>query len=227
MLVKIIEKQRLRTPPIDHQARYCLNLRSTHLRTDSVMVEITPAAQEYLASLLSKQDDANDIRIFISDPGTPMAETCIAYCKPGEQQATDEKVEYTGFGAWIDGRSKPFLADALVDYAKDKMGGQLTIKAPNAKVPKVSDDSPIEDRINYVLHSQVNPSLASHGGNVSLVEVVDMNIAILQFGGGCQGCGMVDMTLKDGVEKTLLELIPELTAVRDMTDHSVTENAYF
>ena len=130
-------------------------------------------------------------------------------------------------GAWIDGRSKPFLADALVDYAKDKMGGQLTIKAPNANVPKVSDDSPIEDRINYVLHSQVNPSLASHGGNVSLVEVVDMNIAILQFGGGCQGCGMVDMTLKDGVEKTLLELIPELTAVRDVTDHSVTENAYF
>jgi len=107
------------------------------------------------------------------------------------------------------------------------MGGQLTIKAPNAKVPKVSDDSPIEDRINYVLHSQVNPSLASHGGNVSLVEVVDMNTAILQFGGGCQGCGMVDMTLKDGVEKTLLELIPELTAVKDVTDHTVTENAYF
>jgi len=156
-----------------------------------------------------------------------MAETCIAYCKPGEEQSTDEKVDYTGFGAWIDDRSKPFLVDAMVDYAKDKMGGQLTIKAPNAKVPKVSDDSPIEDRINYVLHSQVNPSLASHGGNVSLVEVVDMNTAILQFGGGCQGCGMVDMTLKDGVEKTLLELIPELTAVKDVTDHTVTENAYF
>ena len=96
---------------------------------DSDMVEITPSAQEYLVSLLSKQDDANDIRIFISDPGTPMAETCIAYCKAGEEQATDEKAEYTGFGAWIDSRSKPFLADAMVDYAKDKMGGQLTIKA--------------------------------------------------------------------------------------------------
>jgi Fe/S biogenesis protein NfuA len=190
------------------------------------MVEITPSAQEYLVSLLSSQDEVSDIRIFISDPGTPTAETCIAYCKSGEEQSTDEKVDYTGFGAWIDERSKPFLAEALVDYAKDKMGGQLTIKAPNAKVPKVSADSPIEDRINYILHSEVNPSLAAHGGMVTLVEVVDGTIAVLQFGGGCQGCGMVDMTLKDGVEVSLLAQVPELTAVRDVTDHSVTENAY-
>ena len=94
-------------------------------------------------------------------------------------------------------------------------------------MPNVSEDSPLEDRINYLLHSQVNPSLASHGGMVSLVEVVEESIAVLQFGGGCQGCGMVDMTLKDGVEKTLLEQLPELTAVRDVTDHSITENAYF
>ena len=114
-----------------------------------------------------------------------------------------------------------------MDYAEDRMGGQLTIKAPNAKVPKVSDDSPLEDQINYVLHSQINPSLASHGGMVSLIEIVEDNVAILQFGGGCQGCGMVDVTLKDGVEKTLLETLPQLTAVRDVTDHSVTENAYF
>jgi len=190
------------------------------------MVEITPSAQEYLVSLLSSQDEVRDIRIFISDPGTPTAETCIAYCKSGEEQSTDEKIEYTGFGAWIDERSKPFLAEALVDYAKDKMGGQLTIKAPNAKVPKVSADSPIEDRINYILHSEVNPSLAAHGGMVSLIEVVDSTIAVLKFGGGCQGCGMVDMTLKDGVEVSLLAQVPELTAIRDVTDHSVTENAY-
>jgi Fe/S biogenesis protein NfuA len=106
------------------------------------------------------------------------------------------------------------------------MGGQLTIKAPNAKVPKVSADSPIEDRINYILHSEVNPSLAAHGGMVSLIEVVDSTIAVLKFGGGCQGCGMVDMTLKDGVEVSLLAQVPELTAIRDVTDHSVTENAY-
>ncbi|MBL6691921.1 MAG: Fe-S biogenesis protein NfuA [Pseudomonadales bacterium] len=191
------------------------------------MVEITESAQKYLIELLAKQDDKDiGIRIFIADPGTPTAETCIAYCRPGEEQAEDERIEYEGFTAWIDDRSKPFLVDALVDYAEDRMGGQLTIKAPNSKVPQVSEDSPIEDRINYVLHSQINPGLASHGGMVNLVEVVE-EVAVLQFGGGCQGCGMVDMTLKDGVEKTLMEQLPQLKGVRDVTDHTVTENAYF
>jgi|TARA_B100000405_G_scaffold193294_1_gene135471 Fe/S biogenesis protein NfuA len=192
------------------------------------MVEITESAQTYLIELLSKQEDQDiGIRIFIADPGTPMAETCIAYCRPGEEQDEDQRVDYEGFTAWIDDRSKPFLIDALVDYAEDRMGGQLTIKAPNSKVPQVSDDSPLEDRINYVLHSQVNPGLAAHGGMVNLVEVVEEGIAVLQFGGGCQGCGMVDMTLKDGVERTLLEQLPQLKGVRDVTDHSVTENAYY
>ena len=107
------------------------------------------------------------------------------------------------------------------------MGGQLTIKAPNSKVPRVSEDSPLEEKINYILQSEVNPSLASHGGMVSLVELVDEDVAVLQFGGGCQGCGMVDMTLKDGVEKTLLEQLPQLREVRDITDHSQGENPYY
>ena len=192
------------------------------------MVEITESAQQYLIELLSKQEDKDiGIRIFIADPGTPMAETCIAYCRPGEEQEDDDRVEYAGFTAWIDDRSQPFLVDALVDYAEDRMGGQLTIKAPNSKAPQVSDDSPIEDRINYVLHSQINPGLAGHGGMVNLIEVVDEEIAVLQFGGGCQGCGMVDATLKDGVERTLLEQLPQLKGVRDVTDHSITENAYY
>ena len=192
------------------------------------MVEITESAQQYLIELLTKQEDKDiGIRIFIADPGTPMAETCIAYCRSGEEQEDDDRVEYAGFTAWIDDRSQPFLVDALVDYAEDRMGGQLTIKAPNSKVLQVSDDSPIEDRINYVLHSQINPGLADHGGMVNLVEVVAEEIAVLQFGGGCQGCGMVDATLKDGVERTLLEQLPQLKGVRDVTDHSITENAYY
>lgn len=192
------------------------------------MVEITESAQNYLRGLLDSQEaDDVSIRIFITDPGTPMAETCIAYCAQGEQQSSDKKVEYAEFDAWIDDRSQPFLEDAIVDYAEDRMGGQLTIKAPNSKVPKVSDDSPIEDRINYVLQSEVNPSLAEHGGMVTLVELTEDQVAVLQFGGGCQGCGMVDMTLKEGVEKSLMQGIPELKGVSDVTDHSSRENAFF
>ncbi|ALO46119.1 Fe-S biogenesis protein NfuA [Pseudohongiella spirulinae] len=192
------------------------------------MITITEPAQEYLAQLLSKQDaDGIGIRVFILDPGTPKAETCISFCRPGEQKDEDELMTFEDFNAWIEKRSIPFLEEAVVDYAKDSMGGQLTIKAPNSRLPKIREDSPLEDRINYVLYNEVNPSLASHGGVVSLEDIVDDSIAVLKFGGGCQGCGMVDVTLKEGVEKTLMDQIPGLTGVRDVTDHSNRENAYF
>lgn len=192
------------------------------------MIDISLSAQTYLQSLLAKQEDAGvAIRIFVAQPGTPQAETCIAYCRPGEEQEGDIAVEYEGFRAWFEGRSEPYLEDAQVDYQEDQMGGQLTIKAPNARVPKVGPDAPIEDRINYVLYNEINPGLAAHGGVVSLVEVTPEKQAVLQFGGGCQGCSAVDITLKSSVEGTLLEQVPELTGVLDHTDHSFTENAYY
>jgi Fe/S biogenesis protein NfuA len=192
------------------------------------MIEITESAQEYLHGLLKSQDDdVLGIRVFINQPGTPKAETCIAYCREGDTQEDDHKVEYANFVAYYEERSLPFLEDGLVDYSKDRMGGQLTIKAPNAKMPRLSESSSLEDKINYVLYNEVNPSLASHGGEVSLVDVVDEGIAVLQFGGGCQGCGQVDLTLKGGVEKTLLDMIPELKSVKDVTDHTDKSSAYY
>jgi len=191
------------------------------------MVTITESAQEYLAELLSKQEGALGVRVFINQPGTARAETCIAYCREDDVEEGDEVRKFEAFDAWFDSRSLPYLEDALVDYSKDRMGGQLTIKAPNAKMPRVDADSPLEDRINYVLYNEINPSLAAHGGEVSLVEVTDDFYAVLRFGGGCQGCSAVDMTLKSGVEKTLLEQLPQLVGVRDMTDHSDTSQAYY
>ena len=189
---------------------------------------ITDAAHDYLSDLLKKQNTTGiGIRVFITQPGTPYAETCIAYCKPGEQKAEDTALALKEFTAWIDAVSEPFLEDAVVDYATDRMGGQLTIKAPNAKVPMVNEDSPVTERINYYLQTEINPGLASHGGQVTLVDVVEEGIAVLRFGGGCQGCGQADYTLKEGIEKTLMERIPELNGVRDVTDHSNRENAYY
>ena len=192
------------------------------------MVSISESAQEYLAQLLAKQDCEDvGVRVFILDAGTPQAETCISYCRPGEQKADDVAQQCQGFTAWIDQPSIPFLDDAVVDFAKDSMGGQLTIKAPNSRLPRISADSSIEDRVNYVLYNEINPGLAAHGGHVSLEEIFEENIAVLRFGGGCQGCGMVDVTLKDGVEAALLSQIPQLKEVRDITDHSYRENAYY
>jgi len=192
------------------------------------MIEISESAQGYLRDLLAKQDDEEvGIRVFVAQPGTPHAETCIAYCRPGEEQEGDMPVTYDGFTAWFEERSAPYLEEAVVDFQEDRMGGQLTIKAPNARVPRVGPDAPLEDRINYVLYNEINPGLAAHGGMVTLVEVVEDGVAVLEFGGGCQGCAAVDITLKNGVEKALLDQVPELTAIRDVTDHTVTENAYY
>ena len=190
-------------------------------------ITITDAAQDYLATLLEKQNvEGIGVRLFVSNPGTPHAETCLAYCKPGEEKEGDLKMALAKFDCHVEGISEPFLDEAVVDFSADKLGGQLTIKAPNAKLPKVNEDSPLDMRITYYLQTEVNPGLASHGGMVSLVELDD-GVAVLQFGGGCQGCSAVDMTLKDGVEKTLMAHIPELKGVRDVTDHSVTENAFY
>ena len=197
-------------------------------QSEITVIEISANAQTYLRDLLAKQEDGDvGIRVFVAQPGTAHAETCIAYCRPAEAQDDDVPYEYDGFRAWIEERSKKYLEDAVVDFQEDRMGGQLTIKAPNARVPSVDPDSPLADRINYVLYNEINPGLAAHGGVVSLVDVLDDNVAVLQFGGGCQGCAAVDITLKNGVETTLLEQIPELAGIKDATDHTFTENAYY
>ncbi|MEQ3723629.1 Fe-S biogenesis protein NfuA [Alcanivorax sp.] len=192
------------------------------------LIDITETAQDYLRDLLGKQDQAEiGVRIFVERPGTPHAECCMAYCPEGEQEESDVRYDYEGFHAWIEGKSVRYLEDAVIDYKKDSMGGQLTFRAPKSRVPDISDDASIEEKINYVLYAEINPNLAAHGGSVQLLELTEDNVAVLEFGGGCQGCSVVDVTLRDGVEKTLQERIPELTGVRDKTDHSVTDNAYY
>jgi len=192
------------------------------------MVTVSESAQGYLAKLIEGQDESGmGVRMFVTQPGTKMAETCLAYCKKDDIVEDDTVVELEGFKLYVETKSIPFLEEAFVDYAEEKMGGQLTIKAPNAKMPRVDENSSIEERISYLLVTDINPGLASHGGEVSLVELTEDNVAVLKFGGGCQGCSAVSITLKDGVEKRLLEVIPELTGVKDSTDHTVTDNAYY
>jgi Fe/S biogenesis protein NfuA len=189
-------------------------------------LEITENAIEYLGGLIEKQPEGTNVRLYITEPGTSKAETCLAFSKPDSHQADDLVREYPNFSVYIELKSNPFLEEAQVDFSKDRLGGQLTIKAPNAKLPQISDESSIEDKINYILQMDVNPGLASHGGVVSLVAM-DEGVAILEFGGGCQGCGMAETTMKDGVAAQLQQQIPEITEVVDETDHSAGENPYF
>lgn len=192
---------------------------------------ITPSAQDYLRDLLAKQDTPGiGVRIFVEQAGTPRAECCMAYSTPEDRVESDYRQDYADFVAYIDQPSIPYLRDAVIDYNKDRFGGQLTFKAPNSKVPRVGPDASIEERINYVLQAEINPGLAGHGGHCSLVKVVNDPeqglTAVLQFGGGCQGCSAIDITLKQGVETTLQAHVPELARVVDQTDHSQNAAAY-
>ncbi|MBS9780081.1 MAG: Fe-S biogenesis protein NfuA [Moraxellaceae bacterium] len=195
-------------------------------------ITITPSAQGYLTELLAKQEsDDIGVRIFVENAGTPRAECCMAYSHVEDRDDEDLCLEYETFTAYIDAPSVPYLLDAVIDYNADRFGGQLTFRAPNSKVPQVGEDASIEERIHYILQSEINPSLASHGGNVELVELIEEEgvglTAVLKFGGGCQGCSAVDVTLRQGVEVQLKQSIPELTQVVDETDHTQTENAYY
>ena len=194
---------------------------------DANLIDITEGAQEHFNGLLSTQDEGTGIRVFVVNPGTPHAECGVSYCPTDAVEKDDLKIELKGFNAYIDHDSIPYLEEALIDYQKDDMGGQLTLKAPNAKARKVDDDAPAIDRIRYLLESEINPQLASHGGQVALAEFTEDGVAVLQFGGGCQGCGQVDATLSEGIEKTLMQNISEVTGVKDITEHEQGENPYY
>ena len=185
-------------------------------------ITVTQGAQEYLNNLL---EDNTNIKLTIDNVGSPRAETVLQYCKEGEEEDLTS-LDLQGFKLFYNELHEKYLKDTTIDYDTERFGGQLTIKAPNTKTPIIDENSSIEERINAVIINEVNPGLAAHGGMVDLVEFKEGK-AILKFGGGCQGCGMVDLTLADGVEKLLKERIPEITEVSDMTDHSFTDNAYY
>ncbi len=139
----------------------------------------------------------------------------------------DHVREFDGFKLYVADASVKWLDKAEIDFEEDPTGGQLTIKAPGIKGSEPDSDASLEDRVSWLLQTEINPSLAAHGGHVALVEVTEQKEVILQFGGGCQGCGMADVTMKQGIEQTLSRHIPEITAVKDVTDHQSGSNPYY
>lgn len=192
------------------------------------MISISERAQSHFAKLLEQQPEGTNIRVFVVNPGTPSAECGVSYCPPDAEEDTDKHISFNGFDAVVDLESAPYLEDAEIDFVEEEMGSQLTLKAPNAKMRKVSDNAPLLERVNYIITSEVNPQLANHGGQVSCLEITEDGVAVLQFGGGCNGCSMVDVTLKDGIEVELLKRFEgELTGVRDVTEHQAGDHSYY
>jgi len=192
------------------------------------MITISKTAQEHFVKLLSQQTEGTHIRVFVVNPGTVKAECGVSYCPPDAVEPDDIVLPFDGFSAMVDADSKAYLEEAEIDFTTDQMGSQLTLKAPNAKLRKVNDDAPLFERVHYFLQAEVNPQLAGHGGECTLMEITDDGYAILQFGGGCNGCSQIDVTVKNGIEKQLLEIMgDEIKGVRDVTEHQRGEHSYY
>jgi Fe-S cluster biogenesis protein NfuA len=99
------------------------------------------------------------------------------------------------------------------------------IAAPSATVPTANDDA-LYARVAQVFESHVNPMVGRHGGHVELIDVQDA-VVLLRMGGGCQGCGMADVTLRQGIEGLLGQHVPEVRGIMDITDHGAGSNPYF
>src|SRR5439155_26524355 len=102
----------------------------------------------------------------------------------------------------------------------------LARKGPRLKGDVRGGDARAVERVRYVLEAEINPGLASHKGHVRLEEGTADGVVVRRFGGGCHGCGMVETTVREGIERTLKARIPEITAVQDATDHATGENPY-
>ncbi len=192
------------------------------------MIDISERAQQHFLTLLAQQGgDGLGIRLRVMDAGTPAANCELEFCERADLTGNEWVIECAGFQFYVEGDSAHWLDGATIDYEPNPTGGQLNIRAPGIKGKQPGADAGLIERVQYVLESEINPRLASHGGRVSLREIDADGVVMLQFGGGCHGCGMVDVTLKQGVEKTLRERVPEISAVRDATDHASGAKPYY
>lgn len=192
------------------------------------MIEISSAAQAYFHRLIEQQGgDDLALRLSVLAPGTPRAVCDLQFWPSERRQADDHRQAFDGFDLFVEPRSVAWLEGAEIDFETDETGGQLSIRAPGIKGNAPDDSAPLTERIQWVLDTEINPNLASHGGHVNLERVTDRREVVLRFGGGCHGCGMVGVTLKQGIETTLKEHFPEITDILDATDHASGENPYY
>jgi len=139
----------------------------------------------------------------------------------GDPEPGDQVVDLGEFKVYVDPETWPNLRGTEVDFVDQLMGAGFNLNNPN---PLWSD--PLALRVQELIDSQINPGIAGHGGHVTLVEVSGERV-ILQFGGGCQGCGMVDVTLRQGIETMIKKEVPEIGEVLDVTDHARGANPYY
>ena len=175
-------------------------------------------------------EDANDTpELDVDEISIQLRELIETRIRPTAQQSGGD-VSYRGFEdgvVLLEMEGSAFsLLDGIANMLRHYVPEVRDVVDFRDALPKPGLETPEGEAIQRILDEQINPAVASHGGHISLVDVQE-NTAYIRLEGGCQGCGMADVTLKQGVETTILREVPAITSVLDATDHAGGENPYF
>ena len=186
------------------------------------IITVTEVARRKILELLAAEGRAGlALRMAIAGRGPGGFQYRLGFVAPEERTERDRVHDAGGFDVYVDEDSAPNLTGASIDFVDSAQGAGFKVENPN---PLWKD--PIAQAVQKVLDDEINPAVASHGGYVTLLDVKDGR-AFVQLGGGCQGCGMVDVTLKQGIEVRVRELVPAITEIVDSTDHAGGQNPYY
>jgi Fe/S biogenesis protein NfuA len=197
------------------------------------IVTITDRAHEQILALRAAEDDGDGLGLRIEVTGVRGADFTydLAFEPLAEADPDDQRYEDRGLVVLIPTDSVDKLQGATLDLPSAAGQGGLVLRNPNRpESPRLGDPIELEgtpeEKVRQLLDRQVNPALASHGGFASLVKV-EGSAAHIAMGGGCQGCAVSAMTLRDGIEAAILAAVPEITEVVDTTDHAAGENPFY
>ena len=189
------------------------------------MLTITDLAQSKIAELIGKSPNpVKGLRIGATSVSPLKVDYRMAFIAEGQESDDDTVIPYDGFDVYVDPDSSDNVQEATVDYVEGLMGSGFKIERPRA-LPEGVDGS-LLDRVQHVLDEKINPAVSGHGGRVSLIDLKEKTV-YLQLEGGCQGCGMADVTLKQGIEVMIKESVPEIEEIYDVTDHANGKNPYY
>lgn len=191
------------------------------------MIQISESAQAHFRRLIEREAlPGLGVKLSALHAGTSKADVRLEFAEPVDLAGDEWAIDCEGFTLWLDAASVKYLDGAEIDFETRATGGQLQIRAPKIKGEAPDAAASLVERVQWIVEHEINPQLAQHRGHVSVQEVTAEGVVVLRFGGGCHGCGMADVTLKQGIEKTLLEKVPGVTAVRDATDHDTGAAPY-
>lgn len=195
------------------------------------VVLVTDDARKHILELLAEEDDPDTmgLRIEVVGENGPEYRYDLSFDALDAAETDDSVVEWMGLTVIIPEDSVAKLQGATLDLPSDGRAG-LTLKNPNRPNPMASLDieltGDVPERINTLLEKAINPSLAQHGGYAEL-RAWEEPKAYVKMGGGCQGCAVSSITLRNGIERTLKDQIPEILEVVDVTDHAAGTNPYY